>query len=67
MKVVVDSLPYYQETCPFEDKCYLCDSGDCPKMWDKYYVCSKDNPHECNFLIEYEKAHENYIKEKDKL
>ena len=51
MKFIVDSLPYYMEECPFKGG--LCiDDGDCPSTWDKYKVCSDENPHECYLLIE---------------
>lgn len=49
MKFLVDSLPYYQEYCPFW--CY-CSDKDCPTMWAKEKVCSEDNPHECEWLRE---------------
>ena len=25
---------------------------NCPRVWDKYKVCSEENPHECELLIE---------------
>lgn len=28
---------------------------ECPRYWDKYKVCSDENPHECEHLIETEK------------
>ena len=57
MKFVVDQLPYYGEPCPFGTMCsknlpkY---DYDCPRYWDKYKVCSDENPHECEHLIEME-------------
>jgi hypothetical protein len=53
MKFVVDELPYYNEFCPLYLVC-----GDnandykCPRYWDKYKICSGDNPHACKFLVE---------------
>ena len=56
MKFLVDSLPYYGESCPFEEKCYeraLAEgNNDCPRYWSKYKVCSDENPGECRFLVE---------------
>ena len=56
MKFLVDSLPYYGEFCPFEEKCYerFLDQrpNDCPRYWNKYKVCSDENPGECEFLVE---------------
>lgn len=53
MKFLVDSLPYYNEFCPFWDAGY-CNSTDenCPKTWNKEKVCSESNPHECGWLRE---------------
>ena len=48
MKFIVDSLPYYGEDCPFEYRC----GDNCPRYWDKYFVTSVDNPHECEMLKE---------------
>lgn len=55
MKFIVDELPYYGEDCPFsafvyDDACY-----ECPRYWDKYFICSDENPHECSYLIEFDK------------
>lgn len=62
MKFIVDSLPYYGDECPFsapkyDSICYLCheDRAKCPRYWDKYFICSDDNPHECEYLIEFDK------------
>ena len=56
MKFVVDQLPYYEERCPFWTMCGDNVSDDkCPRYWDKNYVCSDENPHECQLLIEAEK------------
>ena len=53
MKFVVDELPYYGEFCPFWEMCYDSGSDDkCPQQWNKYKICSDNNPHECRFLIE---------------
>lgn len=55
MKFVVDQLPYYEEFCPFVERCGADVRLDkCPRHWDKYTVCSDDNPHECRYLIEQE-------------
>ena len=27
---------------------------ECPRYWDKYKVCSDENPHECEHFIEME-------------
>lgn len=53
MKFIVDQLPYYEEFCPLYMMCG-CREGDdrCPRYWDKYKVCSDDNPHECCLLVE---------------
>lgn len=56
MKFLVDELPYYGGFCPFLDA-NMCrkgsaDSWNCPRKWDKYYVCSSENPHECEMLKE---------------
>lgn len=59
MKILVDSLPYYYDDCPFAYKdcngmtsCYMCDEKECPRTWDKYFVTSEENPHECLYLKE---------------
>lgn len=54
MKILVDQLPYYGEYCPFasKGKCYSSITNDCPRKWDKYKVCSDENPHECDLLKE---------------
>ncbi len=53
MKFIVDKLPYYREDCPFEEMCRDSIFADkCPRYWNKYKICSDDNPHECNLLIE---------------
>ena len=49
MKFIVDELPYYEEFCPLYTICW---HHDCPRHWDKYKVCSDNNPHECLFLVE---------------
>ena len=53
MKFLVDELPYYGGLCPFwmNDTCRPSDD-ECPRFWDKYKVCSDDNPHECMWLKE---------------
>lgn len=53
MKFLVDSLPYYGEDCPMMLN-NLCNEsyGLCPREWDKEFVCSDDNPHECLWLKE---------------
>ena len=52
MKFIVDSLPYFEGICPFEDKCPYGDSKNdtCPKYWDKYDVDVHE--HECFWLKE---------------
>lgn len=57
MKFVVDSLPYYGYSCSFAVfECpYSCDKIKCPRYWDKEFICSNDNPHECKYLIEFDK------------
>lgn len=53
MKFLVDSLPYYEDHCPFFEMCWADKKvGKCPRFWDKYKVCSDENPHECRLLIE---------------
>ena len=49
MKFIVDELPYDEEFCPLYTICW---HHDCPRHWDKYKVCSDNNPHECLFLVE---------------
>ena len=51
MRFLVDELPYYEDSCPFEEICDECYSG-CPKYWDKNTINSENNPHLCTFLIE---------------
>ena len=53
MKFLVDSLPYYGEDCPMMLN-NLCNEsyGLCPREWDKEFVCSDENPHECLWLKE---------------
>jgi len=51
MKFIVDTLPYYGDPCPLEDNCYA-DKSDCPRNWNKYKVCSEENPRECWWLKE---------------
>lgn len=57
MKIIVDSLPYYGDECPFEDTCpYRLNETACPRYWDKYKVCNEcdeHNPRECFFLMEH--------------
>ena len=53
MKFLVDELPYYEDFCPFaENYCTDAHLIECPRHWNKYKVCSDDNPHECLLLIE---------------
>lgn len=55
MKFIVDQLPYYEDNCPLGPFCCDVDDPlDCPRKWSKYKVCSDENPHECNYLIEQE-------------
>lgn len=55
MKFVVDQLPYYGEPCPLRTMCSKnVTYHECPRYWDKYKVCSDENPHECGHLIEME-------------
>lgn len=58
MRFLVDSLPYYQEYCPLESVC--CDAciGQCPRCWNKEFVCSDENPHYCRWLREEEANNE---------
>lgn len=60
MKFIVGSLPYYGDSCPFSAFEYgNCPdkklSSKCPRYWNKYFICSDDNPHECQYLIEFDK------------
>lgn len=64
MKFIVDELPYYGDECPFSlwghDLCpRKRDESECPRYWDKYFISSTNNPHQCYHLIEYEQ----YLKE----
>ena len=53
MKFIVDELPYYEEFCPLYRMCWdNANDYKCPRHWDKYKVCSDNNPHECLFLVE---------------
>lgn len=52
MKFIVDSLPYYGDDCPYGSICYE-NKTNCPRYWNKEFICSNDNPHECKFLIEF--------------
>ena len=62
MKIIVDELPYYGESCPFDfggswgyELCpYRNDEEKCPQYWSKEKVCSPNNPGECERLIEYD-------------
>lgn len=40
----------YEQMCSKNAK-----EHECPRYWDKYKVCSDENPHECEHLIETEK------------
>lgn len=63
MKFLVDELPYYGEDCPFASngKCYAFLKIDkCPRYWDKYKVCSDENPRECELLKEISIGNEKY-------
>lgn len=57
MKFIVDSLPYYGDKCPlsasYDSICYE-NKTKCPRYWDKEFICSNDNPHECELLIEFD-------------
>ena len=57
MKLLVDELPYYNDECLFMDSiCYTYGKGNkCPRNWDKYKVCSDNNPRECVLLKEFNK------------
>lgn len=47
MKFVVNQLPYYGELCPLWTMCSKnAKEHECPRYWDKYKVCSDENPHE---------------------
>ena len=56
MKFLVDTLPYYGDICPFAFSNVCCTNQfnikNCPRYWDKYFICSDENPHECEFLKE---------------
>lgn len=52
MKILVDSLPYYYEDCFFCRKCPRTGESECPRYWSKEFICSKENPHECELLKE---------------
>ena len=53
MKFIVDELPYYGDPCPLWMMCNKnAKEHECPRYWDKYKVCSDENPHECEHLIE---------------
>lgn len=52
MKFVVNQLPYYGELCPLWTMCSKnAKEHECPRYWDKYKVCSDENPHECEHLF----------------
>lgn len=56
MKFVVDELPYYGDPCPIWMECSKnAKELECPRYWDKYKVCSDENPCECEHLIEMNK------------
>lgn len=61
MKFIVDSLPYYGGECPFDTPKYdsVCRMTKCPQIWDKEFICSENNPHECEYLIEFDKYMES--------
>lgn len=62
MKFLVDKLSYYGDDCLFFMCCMCRAAGsrsECPRYWDKYKVCSEDNPHECEWLKEIECDGEN--------
>lgn len=54
MKFVVDDLPYYGDDCPLmlSEWCKSSYESICPRFWDKEFVCSDENPHECPWLKE---------------
>lgn len=56
MKILVDELPYYGDTCVFDKVClYADDAKECPRYWSKYKVTceyNEINPHECYLLKE---------------
>ena len=54
MRFLVDSLPYYQDYCPFQGVCPNTNTEYCPCCWDKEFVCSDENPHCCLLLREEE-------------
>ena len=56
IKFVVNQLPYYGELFPLWTMCSKnAKEHECPRYWDKYKVCSDENPHECEHLIKTEK------------
>lgn len=63
MKFIVDELPYYRDECPFSSFAYgnfcFANKTNCPRYWDKEFICSDDNPHECTYLIEFDKYMES--------
>ncbi len=45
MKFVVNQLPYYGELCPlWTMRSKNAKEHECPRYWDKYKVCSDENP-----------------------
>lgn len=54
MKFLVDELPYYGDDCHMmlNNLCMIESTLLCPRYWDKEFVCSDENPHECPWLKE---------------
>lgn len=60
MKFVVDELPYYGDPCQIWMMCSKnANEHECPRYWDKYKVCSDENPCECEYLIEMNKLYQH--------
>lgn len=58
MKLVVNTLPYYGEECICAETGFCAHRNDkdvCPRFWDKHFINSESNPHECRCLTELEK------------
>ena len=54
MRFLVENLPYYYDNCPFVDDCIDAGTMNCPRHWDKEFVCSDENPHCCRWMREEE-------------
>ena len=54
MRFLVENLPYRHAYCPFLEDCIDKNGEDCPRIWDKEFICSDNNPHCCRRLRELE-------------